>query len=93
MLIAESENDMNLSGDHIVNIQVCTRDEALYIFTPTFFFVSRPHPTLKASYNWLEEKDKRILMSEKVIKDTLYAFRKSCTVDHPSCSMILYLDD
>ncbi|OBZ86059.1 hypothetical protein A0J61_05886 [Choanephora cucurbitarum] len=53
----------------------------------------RLHPTLEASFNRLEEKNKWLLSTGKVVEDTLYKFSKSCIVDRPSCSMILHLDD
>lgn len=53
----------------------------------------RLHPALEASFNRLEEKNKWLLSTGKVVENTLYKFSKSCLVDHPSCSMILDLDD
>lgn len=53
----------------------------------------RLHPALEASFNRLEEKNKWLLSTGKVVENTMYKFSKSCLVDHPSCSMILDLDD
>lgn len=53
----------------------------------------RLHPALEASFNRLEEKNKWLLSTGKVVENMMYKFSKSCLVDHPSCSMILDLDD
>lgn len=58
-----------------------------------YFLVARFHPALEASFHRLEEKNKWILSTGKVVEDVLNKLSKSCLVDHPSCSMILDLDD
>ncbi|KAI7889881.1 uncharacterized protein EV154DRAFT_268247 [Mucor mucedo] len=55
--------------------------------------MARFHPALEASFHRLEEKNKWILSTGKVVEDVLNKLSKSCLVDHPSCSMILDLDD
>lgn len=53
----------------------------------------RSHRALEASFRQLENEKKWVLSTCKVVEDVLYGFSKSCLVDHPSCSMILDLDD
>lgn len=57
------------------------------------FLVLRDHSTLEASFYSLDEENKWLLPTKKVVEDTLCKFSKSCLVDHLSCSMILDLDD
>ena len=53
----------------------------------------RQHPDLKASFSRLKNEDKRKLSTGKLIEDNLYSFSQKCIVDHPSCSMIVDVDD
>ncbi|KAI8080312.1 hypothetical protein BDF21DRAFT_418801, partial [Thamnidium elegans] len=51
------------------------------------------HPELDKCYSRLDDTDKWVLSTGKVVKDTLYNFSKRLIVDHPSNSFIIDVDD
>lgn len=55
------------------------------------FLVPRDHPVIAASFEELDDEEKWIFST--VVEDVLYNFSKQCVVDHPSCSIILDLND
>jgi TolB-like protein len=57
------------------------------------FLVPREHPVIVASFEELDDEEKWTLSTGTVVEDVLYNFSKQCVVDHPSCSIILDLDD
>ncbi|KAI9473542.1 MAG: hypothetical protein EXX96DRAFT_487257, partial [Benjaminiella poitrasii] len=55
--------------------------------------IPREHPTIEASFKSLNEKEKWKLFTGKIVENILHNFNKLCVVGHPSCFMILDLDD